>query len=222
MNVENSRKVKEHFEDFAEDFDRIYGDQNSTLERFVNRVLRKGMRERFAMTLQECEAGQTILDVGCGSGRISLPLAERGARVTGIDYSSRMIELANEHLRKYEAGIGTLDVEFVHGDFMNLDSDELFDVTVALGVFDYVKYPMPLLEKMRNLTQEKIIASYPAQLAPLMPIRKVWLWTKNCPVYFYTEAKLTSMYDSIGVTDYQIIRMGVRGSDYLVKAYVNK
>ena len=178
------------------------------------------MRERFILTLQECEGGnKTILDIGCGSGRFSLPLAGKGAKVTGIDYSSQMIELANEYLIKYETNTNTkLNVEFICCDFMeDFNSNELFDITLALGVFDYIKNPMPLLEKMKNLTKEKIIASYPAKFTFQMPIRKVWLYTKNCPVYFYTERKLASMYNSIGITNYEIIKMS---AGYLVKALI--
>lgn len=218
--MKNDKDVKKYFEDTAEDFDEIYDNKGDTLKRLINKVFRKGMRERFILTLQECEGGnKTILDIGCGSGRFSLPLAGKGAKVTGIDYSSRMIELANEYLIKYETNIDTkLNVEFICCDFMeNFNSNELFDITLALGVFDYIKNPMPLLEKMKNLTKEKIIASYPAKFTFQMPIRKVWLYTKNCPVYFYTERKLASMYNSIGITNYEIIKMS---AGYLVKALI--
>ena len=41
-------------------------------------------------------AGKSLLDVGCGSGYFSRAMAERGAKVTGIDLSPRMIEHARE------------------------------------------------------------------------------------------------------------------------------
>ena len=41
--------------------------------------------------------GQSVLDVGCGSGRITFPLVEHGYSVTGVDPSSRMLQLAQEH-----------------------------------------------------------------------------------------------------------------------------
>src|SRR3954467_10031278 len=40
--------------------------------------------------------GKALLDVGCGSGYFSRAMAERGATVTGVDISSRMIEHARE------------------------------------------------------------------------------------------------------------------------------
>ena len=220
--MKNDKYVKKYFVDTAKDFDEIYDNKGDILKRFINKVFRKGMRERFTLTLQQYEGdNKTILDIGCGSGRISLPLAEKGAKVTGIDYSSQMIELANEYLIKCEANTNTkLNIEFICCDFMgDFNSNELFDITLALGVFDYIKYPMPFLEKMKNLTKEKMIASYPAKFTFQMPIRKVWLYTKNCPVYFYTERKLVSMYRSIGITNYEIMKIS---AGYLVKACVNK
>jgi ubiquinone/menaquinone biosynthesis C-methylase UbiE len=45
--------------------------------------------------------GHSVLDAGCGTGYLSRKLHERGARVTGIDLSARMIEIA----RAQSAGI---------------------------------------------------------------------------------------------------------------------
>lgn len=210
--------VRKYFEDSAKDFDDIYDNRGNIVERFINKVFRKGMRERVILTLQECEGnGKTILDIGCGSGRVSLLLAEKGTKVTGIDYSPRMIELANEYLERYETERNTkLDVEFRCCDFMeDFSNDDLFDITLALGVFDYLKYPLPFLEKMKKLTREKMLISCPAKSAFQTPIRKVWLYTRNCPVYFYSAKKLATMYQSIGVTNYQITKLS---AGYLVKA----
>lgn len=210
--------VRKYFEDSAKDFDDIYDNRGNIVERFINKVFRKGMRERVILTLQECKGnGKTILDIGCGSGRVSLLLAEKGTKVTGIDYSPRMIELANEYLERYETERNTkLDVEFRCCDFMeDFSNDDLFDITLALGVFDYLKYPLPFLEKMKKLTREKMLISCPAKSAFQTPIRKVWLYTRNCPVYFYSAKKLATMYQSIGVTNYQITKLS---AGYLVKA----
>jgi ubiquinone/menaquinone biosynthesis C-methylase UbiE len=44
-------------------------------------------------------SGRRVLDLGCGEGRYSRELARRGARVTGIDGSARLIEVARERAR---------------------------------------------------------------------------------------------------------------------------
>ena len=41
-----------------------------------------------------------ILDIGCGGGLISEPMARLGAKVTGIDASNKNIEVANLHSKK--------------------------------------------------------------------------------------------------------------------------
>ena len=204
--MKNDEDVKTYFKETAEEFDGIYDNQGGIFKRIVNKVFRKGMYERVALTLQECQgSNKTVLDIGCGSGRISFLLAEKGMKITGIDYSSEMIELANEYLKKYK---NSINIEFICCDFMkDFSSNELFDITLALGVFDYIKDPRLFLKKMNYLTKEKMIAYYPAKFAFQAPIRKVWLWKRNCPVYFYTKRELKRIYDSIGITNYKIVKI---------------
>ncbi|QQR40090.1 class I SAM-dependent methyltransferase [Devosia rhizoryzae] len=52
-----------------------------------------------------------MLDVGCGTGSLSLLLAEAGHQVTGIDFSPAMIQRAIEKARDAE-----LQVDFLVGD----------------------------------------------------------------------------------------------------------
>ncbi|MFX0140568.1 MAG: class I SAM-dependent methyltransferase [Candidatus Hodarchaeota archaeon] len=222
--MKSEEKVKKYFENGAENFDRIYdwiyGSDDKSLKLLVNKIFRKGMIARFKQVLEECEPDKNILDIGCGSGRIDLALAKKGANIIGIDYSKQMIELANKYLNKYqnERNI-TLNVKFLHKNFMkNYRNKELFDITLAIGVFDYIKEPIPFLKKMRNLSKEKIIASYPAKFTFQMPIRTVWLWTKRCPVYFYTKYQIKSMYESINLFNYEIVKIP---AGYIVKAYKN-
>lgn len=216
-------KVKKYFENIAEDFDNIYNNRGSILDKFINKVFRKGMYERFTLTMQECGnvGGKSILDIGCGSGRIALVLAEMGAEVLGIDYSSAMIELASSYLSKHR---GSINAKFIVCDFMeDFPNDRSFDITLALGVFDYIENPTPFLKKMREITKEQMIVSYPAKFTLEMPIRKVWLWTRHCPVHFYTKKQLTKMYESMGIEKFKIIELPESTripTDYLVKAII--
>lgn len=47
----------------------------------------------------------SLIDVGCGSGYLARAMAERGARVTGVDISPRMIALAERHESDVPLGI---------------------------------------------------------------------------------------------------------------------
>lgn len=210
--------VQKYFEETAREFDEIYDRGNSIFKKVINKVFRKAMYERVALTLKYCQdPSKTVLDIGCGSGRVSLLLAEKGLKVTGIDYSIEMIKLANEYLEKYqENSDGKLNVEFIVGNFMKeFNKKDTYDITLALGVFDYMRDPRPLLEKIKLITREIMIASYPARYTWQMPIRKIWLWSKNCPVYFYTEKMVKELYTSMGITEVEIVKLP---AVYFVKA----
>jgi malonyl-CoA O-methyltransferase len=77
--------------------------------------------------------GLSVLDVGCGTGRHSLRLAARGARVTALDFSSGMLERA-----RHKAGAD--HIRFVHHDLTTrfpLD-DGRFDRVLCALVVDHI------------------------------------------------------------------------------------
>ena len=76
------------------------------------------------------EAGMEVLDVACGTGNATIPAAQLGARVTGLDFQPNLLETARA--RAAEAGV---DVEWVEGDARELPfEDASFDrVISALG-----------------------------------------------------------------------------------------
>jgi ubiquinone/menaquinone biosynthesis C-methylase UbiE len=59
------------------------------LEKIINAVL----------DAAEVGEGAAAVDLGCGTGQLSLPLAQRGARVTAVDISANMIDLLNQKAR---------------------------------------------------------------------------------------------------------------------------
>jgi len=213
-------KVKAHFDKVSYEFDNIYDDKGSLLNRIINRTLRKAMYERLPLTIRECHdlQNKTVLDIGCGSGRGSFLLAKEGAKVTGVDFSVNMIKLAKKYQKMLKIG----KVEFKYCDFLrDFDENIKYDISIALGLFDYIKDPIPFLSKMKKLTKERMIASYPAKYTFRAPIRKIWLFTRHCPVYFYTEKDLEEIYTSIGVHEFKIIRLPTKAriaTSYLITA----
>lgn len=78
--------------------------------------------------------GLRILDVGCGGGLVSEPLARLGASVTAIDAAARNIEVAKLHAE----GAG-LDIDFRNAQPEDLAREGLsFDVVVSLEVVEHV------------------------------------------------------------------------------------
>jgi ubiquinone/menaquinone biosynthesis C-methylase UbiE len=73
------------------------------------------------------DAGAEVLDVGCGTGSLSLALADQGHHVTGVDLSEGMVEQARRKL----AGAGH-DVSVLLGDATDPPvGDRRFDVVLA-------------------------------------------------------------------------------------------
>jgi SAM-dependent methyltransferase len=71
--------------------------------------------------------GASILDVACGHGRIAVPLAQAGYRVTGVDYSETMLALARRAAT--DAGVA---LDLVRGDMRALVFDRAFDVAISI------------------------------------------------------------------------------------------
>lgn len=200
-------KVRSHFHDTAGEFDAIYTGDKGPLARWLDRVLRWDMYERYRRTLAECgEPGLEVLDIGCGSGRFTVALAKAGAReVWGLDFADAMLELAGR-LAEQE-GVGER-CRFLAADFMDHDFGREFDATLAIGLFDYVPDPLPFLRKMRGLSRRKVIATFPRKWTWRAPVRKLRLTLRGCPVYFFTRPQVEQMMADAGFEDASVERMG--------------
>ncbi len=76
------------------------------------------------------EAGQRVLDIGCGTGALTLRAARRGATVKGIDVNPEMLEIAQSRAR--EAGLEDR-IEFREMGVAELDGEppESFDIVMS-------------------------------------------------------------------------------------------
>jgi len=148
LEKENSR-ARVYWEKVAPEFDEYYQQEKSISRRVLDKVFRKSMKERVDLTLLECKnvSGKKILDIGCGSGRIAIELANRGAEVVGIDFSKNMLDMAASMAKKQ----GLENCKFILADFMSHVFGENFDISLALGFFDYTRDPMSYLKKMRSI-----------------------------------------------------------------------
>ena len=84
-------------------------------------------------------AGSRVLDVACGTGNVAIPLARRGARVTGVDIAPNLLEQARQ--RAADEG---LEIGFDEGDAERLPyPDATFDAVVTM--FGAMFAPQPEL-----------------------------------------------------------------------------
>ncbi|WP_042662029.1 class I SAM-dependent methyltransferase [Haloferax sp. ATB1] len=95
------------------------------------------------------ESTQRILDVGCGTGVISLLLAELGHEVTGVDYSAGMLEQAREKRRERDRSI-----EFRMGDAESLNaSDDAYDSVTARHLIWTLPTPPQAIREWRRVVR---------------------------------------------------------------------
>lgn len=79
-------------------------------------------------------AGLRVLDIGCGGGLVSEPLARMGAEVVAVDAAAENIAAAQAH-----AEAGGLKIAYRHGTAEELaEAGERFDLVVALEIVEHV------------------------------------------------------------------------------------
>ncbi|MBL4716558.1 MAG: class I SAM-dependent methyltransferase [Bacteroidia bacterium] len=67
--------------------------------------------------------GQPILELACGTGRITVPIAKKGFEIVGIDISEAMINEAKE-----KAAEAKQDIEFIEADIRDFELNQKFSV----------------------------------------------------------------------------------------------
>ena len=77
--------------------------------------------------------GLSILDIGCGGGLVSEPMARLGATVTGIDASNKNIKIAKLHSQKSK-----LKINYLNSSPENLIDNKNFDIILNLEIVEHV------------------------------------------------------------------------------------
>ncbi len=91
--------------------------------------------------------GLRILDIGCGGGLLSEPMARLGATVVGADAAARNIPVAQVH-----AAAQGLTIDYRHTTAEDLAAaGEQFDVVLNMEVVEHVSDPQAYLTACRNL-----------------------------------------------------------------------
>ncbi|MEM6483327.1 MAG: bifunctional 2-polyprenyl-6-hydroxyphenol methylase/3-demethylubiquinol 3-O-methyltransferase UbiG [Pseudomonadota bacterium] len=91
--------------------------------------------------------GLTLLDIGCGGGLLSEPMARLGATVTGADASGETLPVARLH-----AAQSGLDIEYLNTTAEDLAREDLqYDVILAMEVIEHVADPLAFLTACTTL-----------------------------------------------------------------------
>ena len=92
-------------------------------------------------------AGKKILDIGCGTGLLSVKLAKMGGDVTGVDLSPEMLGVAKERANALSA-----PVSFIEQSMQQLKGFSDFDIAViAIDSLNYVIDREEVIQTLRNV-----------------------------------------------------------------------
>jgi SAM-dependent methyltransferase len=121
----------------------------------------------FAYHLLGDVRGQTVLDLGCGSGQNLVALANRGANTLGIDISPHLVRLAQQRLDNAGKS-ATVSVATAYDTEL---PDESVDVVFAIAVLHHLELPVVREEIRRVLRKNgRFIFSEPIRFSRILKL----------------------------------------------------
>ena len=93
--------------------------------------------------------GLSILDIGCGGGLMSEPMARLGAKVTGIDASEKNIRIAKLHSEKSK-----LKINYINSSPEQLGSEKKYDIILNLEIVEHVDNVGFFIQSCYNLLKK--------------------------------------------------------------------
>jgi SAM-dependent methyltransferase len=104
----------------------------------------------------ELAGSRRLLDLGCGTGNHTLPLARRGHTVVGVDRSSPMLAQARAKAAEMSPADGKR-MEFKHGDIRTIDLERRFDAALMMfTVMGYLHEDSDLAAALRTVRRHLI------------------------------------------------------------------
>ncbi len=114
-----------------------------------NRRYAAELESRLMMDMLKPMPGETLLDIGCGTGASLQPFLDFGLQVTGIDPSPYMLDIAIENVRN--------KVDFYRGFAEDLPFDDnSFNYATLITSLEFVEEPRHSLEEACRVAKDKV------------------------------------------------------------------
>lgn len=135
------------------EFNESYTSRNK-FRYFVNYFLNSRMKKVESLLVDIDLKGKKVLDVGCGGGQYMEYFLDKGTKITGIDYSEKMIEMARGYLEGKEKN-KTLRYSLIKADAEDLPfRNNTFDLIVSIGLLEYLSRPEKALSEIHRVLKK--------------------------------------------------------------------
>ena len=95
--------------------------------------------------------GKNVLDIGCSQGIVPIILGNKGVKVTGVDIDQKVVDDANEDLKKESRSKN--NVKFICADFLKQDLEGKYDSVVLTEVLEHMYDPEEFVARAFELTK---------------------------------------------------------------------
>ncbi|HUX93340.1 MAG TPA: class I SAM-dependent methyltransferase [Ignavibacteriaceae bacterium] len=119
---------------------------------FYDRIIAPNQDKMFSIIKNLIHDDSSVIDVGCGTGRLCFQLADKCSKVTGVDLSSKNISVANNIL----SGQNFSNVNFIHTDASALTKQ--LEGKFDYSIITYAIHEMPPEERVAVINQLKLLS----------------------------------------------------------------
>jgi len=148
-----------------------------------------------AIGMLDIEAGDRVLDVGCGTGFATEGLLQRTENLHALDQSKH--QLANAYEKFGKRG----PVRFYRGDAERLPfAEDAFDVVWSSGSIEYWPNPVTALEELRRVARP---GGQVLVVGPDYPDRTVFQKVADSIMLFYDEEEADRMFADAGFETFE-------------------
>ncbi len=119
---------------------------------FYDRIIAPNQDKMFSIIKNLVHDGSSVIDVGCGTGRLCFQLADKCSKVTGVDLSSKNISVANNIL----SGKNFSNINFIHTDASALTKQ--LEGKFDYSIITYAIHEMPPEERVAVINQLKLLS----------------------------------------------------------------
>lgn len=153
--IENEKQIKKFYKNYADEIE----DKRLNSQYFIRRY---AQRKIASNVLEKVNAGESILEIGCGEGNLAVEMAKRGIDVVASDLSLPNLEQAKKNSENHN-----VSVKFIQADAENLPfGDNSFDTIVASHILEHLSDFNKGLSEIKRVMRKRAIIALPTCFNP--------------------------------------------------------